>query len=415
VAAEGSRRVKPVPVPSKTPEARIRPELLTWARTSLGLPPDLAAKKIGVTPERLLSWESGDARPTVAQLRTAAQVYKRPLAVFYLPEVPKDFQPLRDFRRLPDSEKGKLSPELHATIRRAHFQRDAALELRELTDEPVAQAPRVDGDATDPEAFGDAARALLNIDLAVQISWRDQRKALGAWIEALEDLDVLVLQAQRVEINEMRGFSISEPELPVIVLNGADSPRARIFTLLHEYAHLLTRSSGVCDLHERATANANGDVEVLCNEIAAAVLLPREALLAEPALANAATDGTVSDETLRVLSERYSVSREVVLRRLFTLGRASWAFLQSKSQELKGSYERARDEENAKRKAATKPGGPSFYVMRLRDFGKSYVSTALDAYHQDAISSSEFADFLQVKVNRIPSLEAELTKGVVAD
>ena len=402
-------------MPSKTPEARIRPELLAWARTSLGLPPDLAAKKLGVSPERLLSWESGEARPTVAQLRTAAQVYKRPLAVFYLPAVPKDFQPLRDFRRLPDSEKGKLSPELHATIRRAHFQRDAALELRELTDEPAAQAPRVDADAKDPEAFGVPARAHLNVDLAVQTSWRDPRKALGAWIEALEDLDVLVLQAQRIEIDEMRGFSVSEPQLPVIVLNGADWPRARIFTLLHEYAHLLTRSSGVCDLHERPAANANGDMEVLCNQIAAAILLPRDAFLAEPSLSTGPTDGTVSDDTLRTLSERYSVSREVVLRRLFTLGHASWAFLQSKSQELKRSYEQARDEESAKRKAAAKPGGPSFYVMRLRDFGRSYVRTALDAYHQDAISSSELADFLQVKVNRIPSLEAELAKGVAAD
>jgi transcriptional regulator with XRE-family HTH domain len=123
---------------------------------------EAATKKLGISSERLFSWESGDARPSVAQLRTAATVYKRPLAVFFLPEVPKDFQPLRDFRRLPDSEKGKLSPQLHATVRRAHFQHEAALELRELTDEPVSPAPRIDVNTVDPSGAtkaGDRSRS----------------------------------------------------------------------------------------------------------------------------------------------------------------------------------------------------------------------------------------------------------------
>lgn len=402
-------------MPVKTPEARIQPELLVWARVSMGLAPADAAKKIGVSIDRLESWESGEARPSVAQLRTAAQVYKRPLAVFYLPAVPKDFQPLRDFRRLPDAEKDKLSPQLHATIRRAHFQRDAALELRELTEEETASAPQVDVSSQQTEAFGDAARALLGVDIETQRAWRDQRTALGAWIEALEDLDVLVLQAQRIAIKEMRGFSVSEPTLPVVVLNGADWPRARIFTLLHEFAHLLLRSSGVCDLHEQAAATATDDIEVRCNQIAAAILLPRDALTSEHVLANLPQNGSVPDEALRALSERYSVSQEVALRRLYTLGMTSWDFLQSKSKELQRAYQDARDAEDSKRKADPKKGGPSYYVMQVRDLGRAYVRTALDAYHQDAISSSELADVLQVKLKSVPGLEAQVAKGVVAD
>ncbi len=90
---------------AKRVEAMVQPELLVWARTSAGLSLDQAAKKVQVGPGRLESWESGKGRPTVRptvkQLRKLGNAYKRPIAVFYLPEPPKDFQPMKDFRRLP--------------------------------------------------------------------------------------------------------------------------------------------------------------------------------------------------------------------------------------------------------------------------------------------------------------------------
>jgi IrrE N-terminal-like domain len=61
-----------------------------------------AAKAAHVTVERLKAWESDkdEDAPTLGQLRDLAAKYHFPLAVFYLPEPPKDFLPLRDFRRL---------------------------------------------------------------------------------------------------------------------------------------------------------------------------------------------------------------------------------------------------------------------------------------------------------------------------
>jgi transcriptional regulator with XRE-family HTH domain len=93
---------------ARTPDALIKPELLIWARQSAGFSLDAAAAKLRVSEDRLRSWEAGEARPTIAQLRTAAKTYKRPLAIFYLPEPPLDFQPLRDYRRVPDAQLGPL-------------------------------------------------------------------------------------------------------------------------------------------------------------------------------------------------------------------------------------------------------------------------------------------------------------------
>lgn len=394
---------------ARTPDALIRPELLIWARESAGFAVDGAAAKLRVSGDRLRSWEAGETRPTIAQLRAAAKVYKRPLAIFYLPEPPFDFQPLRDYRRVPDAQLGQLSPELLAVVRRAHAVRDAALELRELADEPVAAVPMISNGTRDPELFGETARGLLDVTLAQQTAWRDPRRALNAWLDAVSRLDVLVLQAQSISVQEMRGFSISMDRLPVVVLNGADFPRGRIFTLLHEFAHVLLHANGVCDaLPRRQTRGPTDEIEIFCNQVAAATLMPLKAFRAEPVLQRPSADGRWSENILQSLSESYSVSQEAVVRRLYSLGLADWDFLQEKEAEYRAAYEQFRDEQKRKRQDEQRSGGPSYYRMKVRDLGRGFIESALDAYYRRAITGSDLSEYLEIKLNRLPKLEAEL-------
>jgi hypothetical protein len=48
---------------------------------------------------KLKEWEAGTNHPTIRQAQTLAKAYKRPFALFFLPDVPRDFQPLQDFRK----------------------------------------------------------------------------------------------------------------------------------------------------------------------------------------------------------------------------------------------------------------------------------------------------------------------------
>jgi Zn-dependent peptidase ImmA (M78 family) len=394
---------------ARTPDALIKPELLIWARQSAGFSLDAAATKLRVSEDRLRSWEMGEARPTIAQLRTTAKVYKRPLAIFYLPEPPLDFQPLRDYRRVPDAELGQLSPGLLAVIRRAHAVREAAFELRELADEPVDPAPKLDEGTTDPERYGAAARALLGVTLAQQAGWSDPRHALNAWLDAVSGLDVLVLQAQSIPVREMRGFSISMDRLPVVVLNGGDFPRGRIFTLLHEFAHVLRHADGVCDVLPRRQARGPADeIEIFCNQVAAAALMPLDAFLAEPTLQNLPADGRWREGIIRDLSEKYSVSQEAIVRRLYSVGLADWDFLQDKEAEYRAAYQAFREEQKRKRHEEERSGGPSYYRMKVRDLGRGFIESALDAYYRRAITGSDLSEYLEIKLNGLPKLEAEL-------
>ena len=69
-----------------------------------------AAEKIGQPVEEIEAWERGEKYPSIAQARELSHVYKRSLAVFYLPEPPLDFDPIKDFRHFPNVEAGSVQP-----------------------------------------------------------------------------------------------------------------------------------------------------------------------------------------------------------------------------------------------------------------------------------------------------------------
>lgn len=380
--------------------ARANPRMLEWARTSAGMTPDRAAKRLRTKPESLAQWEAGSAQPTIPQLRKLARLYKRPLAAFYLPAPPRHFTVTKDFRRLPDQPPLLFSPELLFALRIAAYRRDVAAELEPGT--PPSPVVRAGSLSDTPEALGGDAREMLGVSLELQRGWKDEYAALNGWKNAVEELGVLVFHFGDVEETEVRGFSISEKVLPVIGLNGGDSVNGRIFTLIHEFGHLMLGEGGSCDLAEFSSrVEPSLPVEIFCNAFAASVLVPRKAFLAEPNVARASPSTEWTDSELEWLARRYRVSREVVLRRLLTLGKADADFYKTWRADLLSLQ--ARDDEERS------SGRPGVAVMTVRDVGKPFARLVIDAYHSDAITGGDVSEFLGVRLKHLPAIEMRLS------
>ena len=394
--------------------ALVKPELLGWARTSARLDEEEAAKKVGVKRERLLSWESGESQPTIGQLRKLGRAYKRPLAVFYLSKPPKHFQAMQDFRRLPEgAAEGTQSPELAFEVRRAQYRREIALDLY---GDLLGAPPAFPGTATldeDPEVVGLRLRELLKVGRDEPATWKNNHEALNRWRAALEAQGVLVFQAIEVEVSEMRGFSISAAAFPVVVVNLKDAPLGRVFSMLHEATHLMLREGGLCDLEE-PTSPAQRRVEVFCNHVAGATLMPRDWLLDEEAV-RAQAGSEWPDETITALAHRYRASREAVVRRLLILGRTTEAFYRRKRQDLQAELKEQR-EKLAKQKALglASKGFVTPAQKTLSTAGPFFVRLVLQSYHQENITSNDLSSFLEVRLKHIPKIEgAVLRRSVV--
>src|SRR5262249_43151648 len=117
----------------------LNPDILVWARESSKLDHDTVAKRVGVRRARLEAWEHGAAFPTLTQLRKLANVYRRSVGVFFLPERPADQPQPADYRRIELSVPHVMSPELATGIRAAESKREAALDIYTQSEEEPPQ------------------------------------------------------------------------------------------------------------------------------------------------------------------------------------------------------------------------------------------------------------------------------------
>ena len=385
-------------------KARVKPELLRWARESAGFDIPEASKKLSVKPQRVKQWEDGEDSPTIIQLKKMGRVYKRPISVFYLPNPPKDFQAMHDFRRLPGEVAGQYTPTLRMASRMSQQRRELALELwREFGDDIPRFSLRASLD-TDADQLAGRIRKALNASLVEQSTWSSADESFRQWRIKMEAMNILVFQARGIERSEMRAFSIAERTLPVITVNAADSSTGKIFSLFHEFVHLMLHEGGMCDFDEEyARPPEEQRVEVFCNRVATTALIPAGSLLKSSHVMAQTSMTSWSDEDLLELSRYFCVSREVVLRRLLTLDRTTNNFYRKKRQQFLKEYES--HQKKAKEKARTQAGGPSPSRLAVSNYGKSFVRLVLNTYHQDRITLSDVSEYLGVRVKHLPKIE----------
>ena len=304
------------------PRANINPAVLKWAREQAKLTVEQAAKKVNVKRERYESWEmmASEVKPTIKQMRNLAKALHRPLSLFYLPEPPEGFQPMKDLRRQPGEGLLFFSPELAYEMELAQQRRELSLELSSMMGETVEVFGHEASLNEDPEIVGKRIRRLLGINFSTQVNWKvkGDLEPFKAWRRAIEKLDVLVFQMSRVDWKEASGFALASDRRPIIAVNRKDVPNRRTFSLLHEFSHLLLGQSGASDLDVDATRPPETQkVEVFCNAVAAAALIPKERLLGIEAIQQRGSQSTDwTDFELHEIANTFGVSRIAILRRL---------------------------------------------------------------------------------------------------
>jgi len=294
--------------------------VLAWAREEACLTESDLAERVKVPVESITSWEAGEARPTRSQFTKLVKALRRPSAVFFLSEPPTSAGMPTELRSAPALDGHKLGPDEARQIRRARrLQQIMSWLLRDERQEPVALARQglalVQRSVTlarhstgaNPVEVASTERRLSGISANDQIAWSSPLRAFEAWREWLETRSVLVMQLSKGKHN-IRGFGVWDDYAPLVAVNTAYDPTARIFTLFHEVGHLLTRTDSACKSFIQPS-RIDAVSERWCEQFAASFLLPAGALKEVAAQYDISSESpTVDPDKARLIANRFSVS-----------------------------------------------------------------------------------------------------------
>ena len=257
-------------------KAYITAKVFKWARESAKMTEKIAASKVAVSIDKFKDWENGEDYPTIRQAQTLAKAYRRPFALFFLPDVPTDFQPLQDFRKTGSKE---LSTSSIFIIREIQQKQAWISEVNEDNNEN--RVPFI-GKFTikdNPVLVANDILATLNIN---PLNYKSNNPIIE-WIDKAESNGIFISRTSfihsrlKLDSNEIQGFAIADNFAPFIFINSDDWNAPQLFTLVHELSHLWIAETGISNDVEPSIKNA-GDynpIELFCNEVAANALMPK--------------------------------------------------------------------------------------------------------------------------------------------
>jgi len=378
-------------------EALISPQVLRWARERARLPASVLAEKVS---KRAPLWEEGEARPTFLQAQKLAKLLHIPFGYLFLNEPPVETLPLPDLRTVGDVVSGEISSDLreviHDALRKQSWYKDYAVE------QGLEPLPFI-GNFSDGGNPADVARNIastLGINDGLRSSVSNWKEFLSVLISKAEDAGILIMHSgivgnnthRPLNVSEFRGFAISDPIAPLIFLNWKDAEAARIFTLIHELAHLWIGESGISDLSlAKETASIALDSEKLCNAVAAEVLVPemsfRDRWNAQLSIADNAND----------MIRHYRVSSVVIGRRAYELDLCTWH-----------EYIEFYQEESRHWQQSSGSGGGNYYLNVRTRLGKRFAKAVVVSVQQGRLLYRDAGHLLGVKPANIQHLSKEL-------
>jgi len=380
----------------------IRPSVIRWARESIGLSPEEVAHRLKRQVEEVLAWESGDQAPTYPQLeKLAYQIYKRPLAVFFLPEPPQETQPKTEFRTLPLADLNELLPDTRMHIRKAHAYQLALTEI--FNENPSSHKIWKDFSKVDElniSKFSGEVRDYLGISIETQLSWKQPDAALKAWRRAIEDKGVFIFKAAFKQ-KDISGFCLSHDQFPVIYLNNSTTKSRQVFSLLHELCHLFLRENGISKFDHTYINDLPENVQMLerlCNVVAASILIPPNDFESQSNHLPFEIEG-VDDNEIESLANRYAVSREVILRRFLDQNRVSPHYYRQKA----GAW-------TSQKKKGT---GGDWYASTKSYLSERFAQEVVSQHYRNKISVEQASDLLGIKSKNFEGLEQRILQGAI--
>ncbi|MFT4804712.1 MAG: Zn-dependent peptidase ImmA (M78 family)/transcriptional regulator with XRE-family HTH domain [Psychroserpens sp.] len=389
-------------------KAYITPNVLKWARESARMTEEVAASKVSVSVDRLAEWENGENQPTIRQAQNLAKAYKRPFSILFLPEIPRDFQPLQDFRK---NGSKPLSTSSIFIIREIQQKQSWISDTNEENAED--KLPFVG-----KYSLNDNPKVIANDiiqTLGITAGHYESQNPIKEWITKAESKGIFISRTSfihsrlKLDSEELQGFAIADPYAPFVFINSDDWNAPQLFTLVHELAHIWIAETGISnniELDFKKPSDFN-NVEWFCNEIAANALIP------ETIIKNLDIRVFIDSKSVFNAARAIGVSSFSFLVRALNLSiisLPSYKRLKAQADIDFKEYLKIEAEKKARQKAKENSGGPNYFLLQLNRNSRLFTQTVLDAFRGGLIEPTLASNLLNVQTNKFQKLEAQLYK-----
>lgn len=370
-------------------------DVLRWALADAGVTPGQLAELVGVPASVVDEWVGEDSFPSMTQFRAIARELRRPESFFFLPRPPQEKPAAAEFRKHASWEGGEPGSDTADGLRQARIIQKVAVWSHDKLDLDPVRVPNLETSVS-PAIAANRLREWLDWSLSYQTDPDTSDTKVSQRIrEHLQDHGLLVLNLTLDE-HIVRGFSLASTTVPLIAVNTRDHQRARIFSYIHELAHLAINSESVCLTRE------NEGIERWCNQVAAAFLMP-EADFRRHVRSKYGQRKISTVQEVSALRNRYNVSLRAVAVRLENLDLAT-----------PGLYRRVNKEAELKRRGGVydpdrvqnKPR------VRLRQFGRTYINTLTEAEEAGALGEAQVLELLRLSPSELRTIRTLAASGV---
>ncbi|MGE6497099.1 ImmA/IrrE family metallo-endopeptidase [Cupriavidus metallidurans] len=373
----------------------ITPALVQWARERAGYSMDDAIRHF----KKIAAWEAGEALPTYSQLEQMADRFKIPVAVFFFPKPPAVPPIEQSFRTLTAADFAAIPRTVRLFLRRGQAMQ---LNLAELNDSKNPAGRVISRDLkpspnTSLDKIAAQVRDYLGVGIDEQTSWKNVDEALEKWREVFATKAGVYVFKDAFRAPNYFGFCLYDDEFPVIYINNSSAKSRQIFTLFHELGHLLFHTSGIDILDDDFIAHLGGPeqkIEIICNGLAARVLVPDDVL--DEMIKGAKIGRPLATQ----LASCFSVSREVIYRKFLDRGLID-----------ADEYGAAAKEWAKQMKPKDAESSGNYYNSQRAYLGQRYIDLAFTRYYQHRFDRRQLAEYLNVKPKNLPTFAEKFAGG----
>ena len=260
---------------------KIQPEIISWALSQT------QEEKLGTKlMNNIAQWLNGTKTPTFNQIEDFSKRANIPLGYFFLQTPPVEQIELLEYRTVDSVQLANPSRNLIDTIHEMEKIQDWMKDYRQELGFDMLPVVGCMKGTKEAGVIVDRIRKDLELEDTWYEKCKDTREAFNYIRRKLEECGVVVMMNgvvgknthRALDVNEFRAFAMVDEWAPLIFINTADSNGAKLFSLLHEVAHIwLGEDDLFNDRHNRIEGVSA--TEVMCNAVAGEVLVPQNVFI----------------------------------------------------------------------------------------------------------------------------------------